>query len=59
MDQSVRRILKKALQDLGFNIDRKAVLLEEPLKSLGEFPVKIRVHSGFTAEIKVLIVPGK
>jgi large subunit ribosomal protein L9 len=51
--------IEAALQAQGFDIDRKAILLEDPIKALGEFPVKIKVHTGFTAEIKVLIVPEK
>jgi len=49
--------IEAALQDLGFDIDRKAILLEEPIKVPGEFAVKIKIHSGITAEIKVLVVP--
>lgn len=51
--------IEAALQDRGFAIDRKAILLDEPIKSLGEFSVKIRVHAGMTAEIKVLVIPDR
>ncbi|MCX7817437.1 MAG: 50S ribosomal protein L9 [Syntrophales bacterium] len=47
--------IEKALQAQGVEIDRKSILLDEPIKSLGEFPVKIRIHPGITAEIKVVV----
>src|ERR1041385_9002573 len=33
-----------ALERKGFNIDRRKIKLHEPLKSLGEFTVPIRLH---------------
>lgn len=47
--------IERALQSMGIEVDRKSILLEEPIKSLGEFPVKIRIHPGITAEIKVVV----
>lgn len=51
--------IEAALHDQGIDIDRKTILLEDPLKALGEYPVKIKIHSGITAEIKVQIIPDK
>jgi large subunit ribosomal protein L9 len=51
--------IETALQSRGFSIDRKAILLDDPIKALGEFPVKIRIHAGITAEIKVRVVPDR
>lgn len=48
--------IEKCLADQGINVDRKTILLEEPIKSLGEFPIKIRLQPGITAEIMVLVV---
>jgi large subunit ribosomal protein L9 len=39
----------------GFNIDRRKIQLEEPLKSLGEFHVPVKLHREVTAHIKVTI----
>jgi large subunit ribosomal protein L9 len=39
----------------GFSIDKRQVQIGEPLKSLGEFPVTIKVFRDVTAEIKVHI----
>ena len=40
----------------GLEIDRKNIILTEPIRSLGEFPVRIKLHSGITAEVKILVV---
>lgn len=44
------------LQEKGFDIDRKKIILEEPLKALGVFEVPIKLHSEVEAQIKVWIV---
>ncbi len=48
--------IEKALQEAGIEIDRKNIILDEPLKSLGEFSVKIKLSSDLSAEIKVNVV---
>jgi large subunit ribosomal protein L9 len=48
--------IEQSLADQGIKIDRKMIILEEPIKSLGEFSVKIRLLQGLTAEIKVITV---
>lgn len=45
-----------ALKAQGFEIDRRKVHLEEPLKSIGEFLVPVRLHREVTAHIKVNVV---
>jgi len=39
----------------GFDIDRRKIQLTEPLKSLGEYTVAIRLHREVTAHIKVQV----
>ncbi len=41
------------LKAQGFTVDKRQVQLGEPLKSLGEFPVTVKVFRDVTAEIKV------
>lgn len=45
-----------ALAAQGLEIDRKNILLDEPIKTLGEFPVRIKLAGGLSAEIKVMVV---
>jgi large subunit ribosomal protein L9 len=39
----------------GFNIDRRKVQLDEPLKSTGEFHVPVKLHREVTAHISVTV----
>lgn len=39
----------------GIKVDRRKVELGDPIKSVGEFPVAIRVYPGVTAQLKVVI----
>ena len=41
----------------GFTIDKRKVLLEEPIKELGTFQVDVEVAEGFVASVKTIIVP--
>ncbi len=45
--------LADALEAQGFNIDRRKILLEEPIRSLGDFTVPVRLHRAVTANLKV------
>lgn len=48
--------VEKALEDRGLKVDRKQVVLDEPIKQLGEFPVKIKLYPGIAADITVKVV---
>lgn len=45
------------LEKQGITIDRRKIILDKPLKSLGEFSVPIKLHHQVTASIKVKVVP--
>ncbi len=47
--------IAQALESKGFSTDRRKVHLEEPLKSLGEFLVPVRLHREVTAHVKVTV----
>ena len=40
----------------GFDIDKKAVELHEPIKALGVYKVPIRVHHEVKPEVRVWVV---
>ncbi|MGA8764312.1 MAG: 50S ribosomal protein L9 [Candidatus Sulfotelmatobacter sp.] len=44
-----------ALEKKGFNLDRRKIQLHEPLKTVGEFTVPIKLHKDVTAHLKVVI----
>jgi large subunit ribosomal protein L9 len=45
--------IAEGLKGQGFSIDKRQVQLADPLKTLGEFPVTIKVFRDVNAEIKV------
>ena len=47
------------LENQGVIIDRKKILLEKPIKTLGEFDVPIKLYRGVRGGIKVMVVPEK
>lgn len=45
-----------ALEKEGFGIDKRKILLEEPIKTLGIYTVPVRLHADVNAELKVWVV---
>jgi large subunit ribosomal protein L9 len=43
------------LEEKGYTIDRRKISLEEPLKTLGEFHVPIKLHREVTSHLKVTV----
>jgi len=48
--------IDNALEEKGLKVDRKQIVLDEPIKQLGEFPVKIKLYAGIAADITVKVV---
>jgi large subunit ribosomal protein L9 len=48
--------IKDALDKLGFDIDKKRIALDEPLKRLGNYAIPVKVYHDDKAEIKVAVV---
>jgi large subunit ribosomal protein L9 len=44
------------LEKLGYTIDRKKVHLEEPIKTLGDFKVSVRLHRDVSVDIPVHVI---
>jgi large subunit ribosomal protein L9 len=48
--------ITNALAARNFTVDRRKVVLDEPIKQLGEYKVPVRLHREVTAEITVNVV---
>lgn len=48
--------IEKAFRSEGFEIDKKNILLEEPIKALGVYTVQIRIYDDILANTKVWVV---
>jgi large subunit ribosomal protein L9 len=46
-----------ALGEKGFELDRKKIVLPEPIKKLGEHKAGVRLHPEVTAELNVVVEP--
>ena len=46
----------EALHKLGYEIDRRKIHLEDPIKQLGEYAVPVRLHRDVTASVNVQVV---
>jgi large subunit ribosomal protein L9 len=47
--------ISEHLKEMGFNVNKEDVVLETPIKEVGEFPVKLRFAHNLEAEIKIII----
>lgn len=50
------QMIANELEKLGFEIERRKILLDEPIKSLGSYEVPIRLHSDISVKLKVNVV---
>ncbi len=48
--------MAKLLSDQGFEIDRRKIMLEEPLKALGVYTIDIKLASDVVAAVKLWVV---
>ena len=48
--------IELALKEKGFEIDRKMIVHDEQIKSLGEFKIKIKLLSGVDTELKLIVI---
>ncbi len=48
--------IAKAIADKGYEVDRKKIVLPEPIKALGEYDIPIKLSPDVTATVKVRVV---
>lgn len=44
-----------AMKDAGYDIDKKKIVLPQPIKSTGDYDVEIKLLEGISTKIKVLV----
>ena len=52
---STKEIAAAAKEQLGYELDKKKISVDEPIKSLGVHNVKIKLHTKVTADLKVKV----
>ncbi|MFH1466243.1 MAG: 50S ribosomal protein L9 [Pseudomonadota bacterium] len=50
------RDIAEALAAEGIEIDRRKIILEEPIRAIGVFTVPVRVHRDVEAKLKVYVI---
>ena len=48
--------IASALQAAGFTVERRDIVLDNPIKALGNFPVTVNFDQDVTAQVKVWVV---
>ncbi|HET6514126.1 MAG TPA: 50S ribosomal protein L9 [Thermodesulfovibrionales bacterium] len=49
--------IAEALKKEGFDVDRKKIVLDEPIKRLGTFSVGVKLHHDVTSQVTIQVVP--
>ncbi len=49
--------IAETLAAQGIEIDRRRILLDAPIRVLGEYPVRVRLHAGVISEVLVKVAP--
>ncbi len=44
------------INEKGFNVDKKDILLDEPIKSLGVYSVPVKLEQGIQTDVKVYVI---
>jgi large subunit ribosomal protein L9 len=49
--------IEKALKAKGLNVDRRKIHLDEPIKTLGDYEIPIRLSADVTVTLKLSVIP--
>ena len=49
-------MIADSLKEKGFNLDKRIIDLEEPIKALGIYNVNVKLHQNVTGKVKVWVV---
>ena len=51
--------IAEKLKEMGFEVKKSKIILEKPIKTLGELPIKINLDHNLEVEIRVIVVEEK
>jgi large subunit ribosomal protein L9 len=51
--------ISELLKERGFDVDRRKILLPDPIKALGENTVPVKLHRDVTAQVRVTVVKAE
>jgi large subunit ribosomal protein L9 len=47
--------IEKALREQGVAVDRKKIVLDEPIKNVGAYTVTLKLHPAIVAQLKLMV----
>ena len=50
-------IIADALVEKGIEIDRRRILIDAPIRTIGKFPVRVRLHADVVTDFTVTVAP--
>ena len=50
------QMIADALKEKGYDLDKRKIEIDEPIKSLGIYGINVKLHSKVNAKIKVWVV---
>ncbi|MCX6156260.1 MAG: 50S ribosomal protein L9 [Candidatus Kapabacteria bacterium] len=50
------QMISAELAKLGFEVDRRNIIIDDPIKTLGVFDVKVRLHASVIANVKTWVI---
>ncbi len=50
-------VIADALAEKGIEVDRRRVIIDAPIRTIGEFPVRVRLHADVVAEFTIKVQP--
>ena len=48
-------MISEGLADQGFNVERKDIVIDDPIKSLGNYFVSIYLHKDVSCKVKIKV----
>ena len=52
-------LIAETLAKLGVEVDRRRILLDSPIRSIGVYNIRIRLHAGVIAELPLTVAPER
>lgn len=56
---STKEIAEAVKKQLGYDIDKKKMILDEPIKTLGTHIIQLKLHREVTGKLEVRVTEGK
>lgn len=50
------QMIAEQLQEKGYEIDKRQIQLEEPIKALGIYDIPVRLHSEISTSVKLWVI---